>query len=311
MKYLIVSLSAVLLLSACTNAKEKFDAQGVFESNEIMVSAEQSGKLQNFAIQEGDSVQANQLVATIDSANLTLQKAQLIASKAALSQKLTDINPQIALLNKQMEVQLTQENNILLERSRVENLLKNDAATKKQLDDINFQLATIEKQILVTKQQLNVQVNNIGTQNRAIMSEASPIQKKIDQVQDLINKTNVLNPIKGIVLTTYVNAGEMVAAGKPLYKVANLDYLTLRIYITGDQLSKIAIGNPIKVLVDKDKNEYEHLQGKVIAIASKAEFTPKTIQTKDERANLVYAVKVQVKNNGLLKIGMYGEVQFQ
>jgi HlyD family secretion protein len=142
------------------------------------------------------------------------------------------------------------------------------------------------------------------------MSELDPIQKKIDQVQDLINKSNVVNPIGGTVLTTYVRAGEMVAVGKPLYKIANLETVILRVYVTGDQLSNIKIGQNLKVFVDKGKKEYSEHAGTISAIASKAEFTPKTIQTKDERANLVYAVKILVKNNGFLKIGMYGEVKF-
>jgi HlyD family secretion protein len=135
------------------------------------------------------------------------------------------------------------------------------------------------------------------------------MNKRIDQVQDLINKSNVVNPINGTVLTTYVRAGEMIGAGKPLYKIANLETLTLRVYITGDQLSSIKVGQTVKVFVDKGKNEYTELPGIISSIASKAEFTPKTIQTKDERANLVYAVKVLVKNNGYLKIGMYGEIK--
>jgi HlyD family secretion protein len=142
------------------------------------------------------------------------------------------------------------------------------------------------------------------------LSEGEPLQKRIDQLQDLINKSQISNPIDGIVLTTYAKEGEVIGAGKPLYKIANLSTLTLRVYVTGDQLAAIKIGQTVKVLVDKDKNEYNELTGKIAAIASKAEFTPKTIQTKDERANLVYAVKVLVKNEGLLKIGMYGEVKF-
>ena len=150
----------------------------------------------------------------------------------------------------------------------------------------------------------------MGTQNRSVLSEADPMKKRMDQIQDLINKSQIANPINGIVLTSYARAGEIIGAGKPLYKIANLETLTLRVYVSGDQLSSIKIGQTVKVLVDKNKDEYSELSGKIAAIASKAEFTPKTIQTKDERANLVYAVKVSVKNDGLLKIGMYGEVKF-
>jgi HlyD family secretion protein len=221
-----------------------------------------------------------------------------------------DVAPQIELLKNQIEVQQTQLKNLNYEKNRIENLLKSDAATKKQLDDIVFNIESLEKQIQVTRQQIKVQQSNVGTQNRSVLSEADPMNKRMDQIQDLINKSQIANPINGIVLTSYARAGEIIVAGKPLYKIANLETLTLRVYVSGDQLSSIKIGQSVKVLVDKNKDEYSELSGKIAAIASKAEFTPKTIQTKDERANLVYAVKVSVKNDGLLKIGMYGEVKF-
>ena len=299
-----------IALFGCAGSKIKFDAQGVFESEEVMVASELPGKLVNFSINEGDSLTQNQLVATIDTTNLVLQKAQLAASMRALSQKLMDVAPQVELLKNQIEVQSAQLKNLQYEKSRIENLLKSDAATKKQYDDIVFQIESVEKQIQVSKQQIKVQQSNVGTQNRSVLSEGDPMQKRMDQIQDLINKSQVTNPINGVVLTTYVRAGEIVGAGKPLYKIANLATLTLRVYVSGDQLSNIKIGQTVKVLVDKSKDDYTELTGKIAAIASKAEFTPKTIQTKDERANLVYAVKVLVKNDGLLKIGMYGEVKF-
>lgn len=309
MKNLLFILFALLFIS-CSSSNGNFDAQGVFESEEVMVASEVPGKLLSFNINEGDSVGQFQVIAMIDSTSLFLQKAQLIAAKQALGQKLADVTPQVNLLQQQIEVQNTQLKNLQYEKKRIENLLKSDAATKKQLDDIVFQIESLEKQTNVTKQQVKVQQSNVGTQNRAIMSELDPLQKRIDQVQDLLNKCNVTNPIKGTVLTTYVRAGEIVAAGKPMYKIANLETLTLRVYVTGDQLSSIKIGQNVKVFVDKGKKEYTEHVGTISAIATKAEFTPKTIQTKDERANLVYAVKVLVKNNGFLKIGMYGEVKF-
>lgn len=303
-------LFITVTLFGCAGSKIKFDAQGVFESEEVMVASELPGKLVFFNINEGDSLIQNQIVAKIDTSNLLLQKAQLAASLSALSQKLMDVAPQIELLKNQIEVQQTQLKNLNYEKNRIENLLKSDAATKKQFDDIVFQIESLEKQIQVTKQQIKVQQSTVGTQNRSVLSESDPLQKRMDQIQDLINKSNISNPINGVVLTTYVRSGEIVGAGKPLYKIANLETLTLRVYVSGDQLSSIKIGQTVKVLVDKNKDEYTELSGKIAAIASKAEFTPKTIQTKDERANLVYAVKVLVKNDGLLKIGMYGEVKF-
>ncbi len=303
-------LFITVTLFGCAGSKIKFDAQGVFESEEVMVASELPGKLVFFNINEGDSLIQNQIVAKIDTSNLLLQKAQLAASISALGQKLADVAPQVELLKNQIAVQEAQLRNLYHEKNRIENLLKSDAATKKQFDDIVFQIESLEKQIQVTKQQIKVQQSTVGTQNRSVLSESDPLQKRMDQIQDLINKSNISNPINGVVLTTYVRSGEIVGAGKPLYKIANLETLTLRVYVSGDQLSSIKIGQTVKVLVDKNKDEYTELSGKIAAIASKAEFTPKTIQTKDERANLVYAVKVLVKNDGLLKIGMYGEVKF-
>jgi HlyD family secretion protein len=303
-------LFITVTLFGCAGSKIKFDAQGVFESEEVMVASELPGKLVFFNINEGDSLIQNQIVAKIDTSNLLLQKAQLAASLSALGQKLADVAPQVELLKNQIAVQEAQLRNLYHEKNRIENLLKSDAATKKQFDDIVFQIESLEKQIQVTKQQIKVQQSTVGTQNRSVLSESDPLQKRMDQIQDLINKSNISNPINGVVLTTYVRSGEIVGAGKPLYKIANLETLALRVYVSGDQLSSIKIGQTVKVLVDKNKDEYTELSGKIAAIASKAEFTPKTIQTKDERANLVYAVKVLVKNDGLLKIGMYGEVKF-
>ena len=308
MKNILIILTA-FLFGSCSSSNGKFDAQGVFESDEVMVASEVSGKLLSFEVNEGDSLSMSQVIAHIDSAALVLQKAQLTASKLALHQKLMDVAPQVELLEKQLEVQSTQLSNLNYEKKRIDNLLKSDAATKKQQDDLVFQIESLTKQMNVTKQQIKVQQSNVATQNRAIMSELDPMNKRIDQVQDLINKSNVVNPIQGTVLTTYVRTGEMIGAGKPLYKIANLETLTLRVYITGDQLSSIKVGQTVKVFVDKGKSEYTELPGTISSIASKAEFTPKTIQTKDERANLVYAVKVLVKNNGYLKIGMYGEIK--
>ena len=162
----------------------------------------------------------------------------------------------------------------------------------------------------VTQQQIAVQQNNTGTQNRSILSESDPIKKRIEQVEDQLKKATIVNPVSGVVLTSYAEAGEIVGAGKPLYKIADLSTITLRVYVTGDQLPKLKIAQTVKLSIDKDKDAYTVYDGKIAAIASKAEFTPKTIQTKDERANLVYAVKILVKNDGLIKIGMYGEVKF-
>ncbi|HCN84853.1 MAG TPA: HlyD family secretion protein, partial [Sphingobacteriaceae bacterium] len=218
------------------------------------------------------------------------------------------VNPQVKLLQDQLSVQQSELDRQLRERIRTENLVKADAATGKQLDDINAQIDVIRKQINVTQQQINVQKNNVQTQNRSILSEGAPLEKRVAQLDDQLKKANIVNPLAGTVLTKYAEAGEITSPGKALYKIADLSTLTLRAYITGSQLSEVKLNQQVKVRVDKGKDEYKEIPGTITWISDKAEFTPKTIQTKDERANLVYAVKINVKNDGFLKIGMYGEV---
>ena len=221
------------------------------------------------------------------------------------------MEPQIKLLKEQISVQEIQLANLQHERSRIEALLKADAATAKQLDDINYQIESVKKQITVTQQQIAVQINNVQTQNRAILSEKNPLQKQIAQLRDKEQRASIVNPLKGTVLTKYAMEGEITTAGKALYKVADLSSLILRSYISGTQLSEIKLGQSVKVFIDEGEKKYKEYSGTIAMISDKAEFTPKTIQTKDERANLVYAVKVIVKNDGFLKIGMYGEIQFK
>jgi hypothetical protein len=205
-------------------------------------------------------------------------------------------------------VQETQLATLQRERTRTENLLKQDAATGKQLDDINAQIDVLQKQMNVTRQQIAVQQNNIYTQNRSVLSEQKPLEKRVAQLNEQIDQSKIVNPIKGTVLTKYAQAGEVTSVGKALYKIANLDTLTLRAYISGAQLPLIKLGQTVKVMIDSGAKAYREYPGTITWIADKAEFTPKTIQTKEERANLVYAIKVRVKNDGYLKIGMYGEM---
>jgi HlyD family secretion protein len=199
--------------------------------------------------------------------------------------------------------------NLIHEKTRIENLLKADAATGKQLDDITYQIDVARKQLAVTQQQINVQLNNTSTQNRSILSEADPLKKRVAQLQDQVQRANIVNPVSGTVISKYAEQGEVTAAGKALYKIADLSSLNLRAYITGAQLSQVKLGQTVKVLIDDGAKKYKEYSGSIVWIADKAEFTPKTIQTKEERANLVYAIKVKVKNDGYLKIGMYGEVK--
>ena len=306
----IIAALLVIILISCGRNENKFDASGTFEADEVIVSASASGKILSLDIDEGSVVAKDSIVGLVDPTDLSLQKQQVQASIEALNEKTSDVTPQVKMLQDQLNVQQTQLDNLLHERTRIENLVKEDAATKKQLDDINFQIESAKKQMNVTMQQTNVQRSNVATQNRGILSESKPLQKKAEQLQELLNKTNITNPINGTVITKYAETGEITSNGKPLYKIADLSTLNLRAYVTGDQLPQIKLGQALTVFVDSGGKNYRRLPGVVTWISDKAEFTPKTIQTKDERANLVYAMKIKVKNDGYLKLGMYGEVKF-
>lgn len=309
MKKIIVFISTALLLNACTQ-KNDYDASGNFEADEVIVSAQQSGILMSYAVKEGMQLKTGDKVGQIDVRTTELQKEQVEASIEALSQKTTNPNDQSELVRRQLAVQEAQLAQQLRERTRTENLVKADAATRKQLDDINASIDQLRKQIAVTKQQLTLNTYNTNTQNRSILSEKNPLEKSVAQLQEQINKGQIINPITGTVLVNYALQGELQVVGKPLYKIANTDILYLRAYITGTQLPQLRVNQQVKVRIDQGEKEYKEYEGTMIWISSKSEFSPKTIQTKDERANLVYAVKVKVKNDGYLKIGMYGEVLF-
>jgi len=306
----LLILGSITVLASCKSGNGKYDATGTFEANEVIVSSELSGKILSFSVEEGMLLAKDSVVGTVDAANITLQKEQVEASVAALSEKTADVSPAVRLLENQLAVQQSQLNNLLHEQARVQNLLKQDAATGKQLDDITAQVDVARKNLTVTQQQINVQKNNVATQNRSILSEGKPLQKRVAQLDDQLKKANIINPVDGTVITKYAEPGEITATGKALYKIADLSTMTLRAYVTGSQLSQIKLGQAVKVLVDDGADKYREIPGTISWISDKAEFTPKTIQTKDERANLVYATKIKVKNDGYLKIGMYGEVKF-
>jgi HlyD family secretion protein len=306
----ILLMAAIgIMLTACNRNKKNYDASGTFEADEVVVSSELTGKILSFTVSEGDTISKDKIIGSVDAQNLSLQKDQVEASIQVLSDKTADAGPQVRLLQNQIAVQQSQLNNLLHEQERIENLLKADAATGKQLDDINSQIDLAKKQIGVTQQQINVQRSNVSLQNRGILSESKPLSKRAAQLNDQLLRASIVNPVSGTVLTKYAEAGEMTAAGKALYKIADLSTMTLRAYITGTQLSQVKLNQQVKVLVDDGAKKYKEFPGIITWIADKAEFTPKTIQTKDERANLVYAVKIKVKNDGYLKIGMYGEVK--
>ncbi|MBC7828635.1 MAG: HlyD family efflux transporter periplasmic adaptor subunit [Chitinophagaceae bacterium] len=298
----------LLALAACSG-EPVYDASGTFETDEVIISAEQTGKILSLPIREGDSLGAGQKIGSIDVSNLVLQKEQKQASVEALREKTTDVQPQLELVRKQLAVQNSQMDQLLREKARTSNLLKADAATQKQLDDINSVIDQLQKQMAVTRQQIQLYQSNFSTQNRSILSEQVPAQKTVAIVEDQIKKGIIINPVSGVILTQYSFEGEYATIGKPLYKIADLSWLTLRAYITGNQLPAVKLSQPVKVLVDDGKKGYKEYPGTICWISNKAEFTPKTIQTKDERANLVYAIKIRVKNDGYLKIGMYSEVK--
>ncbi len=306
----IMAAGALLVLVSCGNGNGNFDASGTFEANEVIVSSELSGKILSFSVEEGQQYNADSVVGIVDAASISLQKEQVEANIRALSEKTADVSPQVKLLENELTVQQAQLDNLLLEQGRIQRLVKQDAATGKQLDDITSQVDVARKKITVTQQQIHVQRNNVATQNRSILSEEKPLEKRVAQLDDQLKRAKITNPVSGTVITKYAEAGEVTSAGKALYKIADLSTMTLRAYISGAQLSQVKLGQTIKVLVDDGPEKYKEFTGTITWVSDKAEFTPKTIQTKDERANLVYAMKVKVKNDGFLKIGMYGEVKF-
>ncbi len=311
MKYIVLTaLTAFSSLTACNSGNGNADASGTFEANEVIVSTELSGKLTRFSVEEGQTIAKDSAVGTVDAANISLQKEQVEANIAALGEKTTDVSPQVRMLENQLAVQQSQLDNFLHEQARIQNLLRQDAATGKQLDDINAQIDVAKRNMSVTRQQINVQRNNVATQNRSILSEGKPLAKRAAQLEDQLKKATIINPAAGTVITKYAEEGEITSAGKALYKIADLSTMTLRAYITGTQLPQVKPGQAVKVLVDDGNKKYKEFPGTISWISDKAEFTPKTIQTRDERANLVYAIKIKVKNDGYLKIGMYGEVKF-
>ncbi len=300
----------ILMLSSCRTNGDAHDAQGTFEADEVMVSAEVGGRLTSFDVDEGDTLSAGQIVGQIDDRNLGLQKEQVEASLKSLEERTADVAPQIKLLNEQLEVQQTQLRNLRKEFDRMNGLLRKDAATERQVDEIGYQIEALEKQTEVTKQQMSVARAETSLRNRSVLSEQAPLRKRAEQIEDMRTRSSITNPIRGTVLSSFAEAGEMAMPGKPLYKIADLGEMILRAYVTGNQLPGLKLGQAVKVYTDKDADAYDEHSGVISWISPKAEFTPKTIQTKDERANLVYAIKVRVRNNGTLKIGMYAEIGF-
>lgn len=296
MKSISILLFTAVLLSACSNNDSGFDASGTFEADEIIVSAEVTGTLQAFTVEEGTTAEKGQPLGWVDSTQLHLKKKQLLAQIDAILSRRPHIATQLASYRVQLE---TAER----EKQRVDNLLKVDAATRKQADDANAQVAVIRRQMQAHRSSLDVS-------SQSLVSETLPLSAQVEQLDDQLQRSRIINPVSGTILNQYAEPHELVTVGKPLYKIADISTLRLRAYITGNQLPMLKLNQRVTVFVDNGSAGYKEYPGTVSWISSKAEFTPKTIQTKDERADLVYAIRVDVKNDGYLKIGMYGEVKF-
>lgn len=282
-----------MLVVSCGNETE-FDAQGTFEATEIVVSAEAVGKILNFEVEEGVEVIAGKMIGEIDGVQLHLQRKQLVAQQSALLNSRPDVKKQVASLKEQISKQKS-------ELLRVENMLRDGAATQKQRDDIDAHIRVLEGQLEAS---LSTLVKNAAS----LDNSSSAMEAQIAALDDRIAKCSIASPINGTVLVKYAEAGEFATVGKPLMKVADMEKIYLRAYFTSDQLADIHLGDTVTVVADFGGDKRYDYEGRVSWIASECEFTPKTIQTKDSRANLVYAVKIAVKNDGRLKIGLAGEV---
>ena len=289
----VIYIAMALLAISCTKEAE-FDAQGTFEATEVVVSSEATGRILNFDIEEGMAIAANQTVGTIDSLQLHLQRKQLVAQQSALLASRPDVKKQVAALREQIAKQKT-------ELRRVDNMLRDGAATQKQKDDIKAQIKILEGQ-------LEAQLSTLDKNTSTINGNSVVLEAQIAALDDRISKCRIISPVGGTVLVKYAEAGELASVGKPLMKIADLGNIYLRAYFTSDQLANIKLGDEVKVVADFGGTERYDYTGRVAWISSESEFTPKTIQTKDSRANLVYAVKIAVENDGRLKIGLAGEV---
>ena len=307
--FLIVTFQ-LFVFPSCKNNQTNYDASGTFEAIEILVPAQANGIIEAFNITEGETLDSGFKAGFIDTTQLYLKKKQLEAQMKSIGAKLPDVAAQTEQFKQQAAVEQSRLDHLLHEQKRTENLLKGDAATQKQLDDLNAQIATVKQQIKAIYQQGAAQTSALKTQRSGISAEASPLNIQIQQIDDQLQKCKIINPVKGTVLTKFAEKDEMAMIGKPLYSIADLSTIMLRAYVSGDQFSTIKLGQKVTVFVDDTTGKSKQYPGTIEWISDKAEFTPKTIQTKDERANLVYAIKINVNNDGTLKIGMYGEVKF-
>ena len=292
MKTRSLIIIATLLLAGCKNKTDQADAFGNFEATEVIVSAETSGRILKFDVTEGSDIDKGSELALVDTTLFHLQKSEIDAGMKSVRTRISSINAQNDILNQQIS-------NLNINISRIENMLKNDAATKKQYDDLTGQVAVLQKQIAA---------NN--TQKASIAAELSVYDSKKATLNEQVVRSSVRSPLKGTIIEKYSEAGEMTAAGKPLVKIADLSVIKLKVYVSGTQLGSIKTGQQCTVRIDSGKKEYSSFPGTISYISGKAEFTPKIIQTKEERVTLVYAVTIDVKNDGTMKSGMPGEAIF-
>jgi HlyD family secretion protein len=291
-----ILFAALIMLTACGRSNDSFDATGAFESTEVIVSSETNGKIMELNMEEGDKLKTGDIIGYIDSTQLYLKKMQLSAGLRSVDIRKPDIHKQIASLEQQIAVARS-------EQQRMENLVRAKAGNQKQVDDYANSIKVLTKQLEAQKSTLNKSTSGAN-------ADVESIQYQIMQLDDQLQKCRIVNPSAGTVLVKYAQSGELATVGKPLYKIANIDLLYLRAYVTSDQLTQIKLNQKVRVFSDFGKNGRREYLGIITWISAKSEFTPKGIETKDERANLVYAVKIAVKNDGYLKIGQYGETIF-
>ncbi|MBS1234049.1 MAG: transporter [Bacteroidetes bacterium] len=292
MKINLFLIITAFLIAGCKNKADQADAYGNFEATEVIVSAETSGRIMKFDVSEGTEIARGTEIALVDTTLFHLQKAEINAGMKSVSTRISSINAQNEILNQQIA-------NLKVNIARTENMLKNDAATQKQYDDLTGQLAVMEKQIAA---------NN--TQKASVAAELSVYEAKKATLNEQLARSSVKSPVKGTIIEKYAEAGELTAAGKPLVKIADLSVIRLTVYVSGAQLGSIKVGQDCTVRIDDGKKAYKSFTGKISTISEKAEFTPKIIQTKEERVTLVYAVNVELNNDGTMKSGMPGEVIF-
>ena len=296
MRNILSIISVMALLTACSGSDSKYDASGVFEVTEVMVSARVAGEIMELDIDEGTEVTAGKPVGYIDTVQLYLQRLQLEANVKATESRICDVEKQTAAIRQQIATQKK-------EQTRFENLVNANAGNRKQLDDITAAINLLEKQ-------LDAQTETLINGNANAKAQAEALKAQIALTNDMISKSTIASPVDGTVMAKYVEKGELAVQGRTLFKVANINDMYLKAYITSGQITGLKIGQEVKVFADSGDSDRKEYRGVISWISDKAEFTPKTIQTRDERANLVYAVKIKVQNDGYIKRGMYGEVSF-